>query len=175
MNENLLSSFSYIRQPEAGILQDIQVGGGLDSFAMLPMLMQGRGGGRGRPGRRGAPSAGEGGLDQLMIEQPGEGASTGLHLHYASDTLNNAKIAKGLESKGLDVWQLTGFEGQGPISGGHTGSTSQHYQTHRTGRKGRKVVGNAADVNYYGGGRWESEQEALEWAQRALRRRYGLE
>lgn len=169
MNENLLSSFQYIREPEAGILQPME-SAGLDMFSMLPMLMQQ--GGTPRRGRRGGPALPNGGsLDELMIEQPGEGYSTGLHLHWASDTMNNLKVARFLESHGLDVSELTGYQGEGQVTGGHS-PNSNHYGTHRVGRKNR-LVGNAGDVNYYGGGRWDSEMEALKWAKRAIARRFG--
>ena len=68
-------------------------------------------------------------------------------------------LAKKLQRKGFDVSELEGFECVEGISSGHA-TNSKHYS------------GNAMDVNYYGGGKWESEPEALNWLAKWLNKRY---
>lgn len=68
-------------------------------------------------------------------------------------------LAKQLEGMGFDVGELEGFQGEGQINSGHA-TNSQHFS------------GDAADVNYRGGGRWDSEGQALNWLAKYLKKRY---
>jgi hypothetical protein len=70
------------------------------------------------------------------------------------------EIARKLERRGFQVGGLEGFQGTGQISTGHI-DNSQHYSGH------------AGDVTYYGDGRWDTEGQALDWAENWLQRRYG--
>lgn len=108
----------------------------------------------------------DGAWNELMIEQPG-GLSTGLHLHGASGSLPLAQIARWAESKGFDIGQLLGYGGttKGNI-GTHT-QDSWHYRVNP-----KFDTGEAFDANYYGGGRWDSEQQALNWLLGKLQTRY---
>lgn len=81
---------------------------------------------------------------------PGEGANAAVA----------REIARKLERRGFQVGGLEGFQGTGQISSGHI-DNSQHY------------TGEAGDVNYYGDGRWSGENQALNWAEQWLQRRYG--
>ena len=78
------------------------------------------------------------------------------HLHLAAEN-GLKKLGRVLERKGFDVGEHPAFGGVDPV---HTNG-SHHYD------------GNAFDVNYNGGGRWDSEPEALRWLKRKLRRRFG--
>lgn len=68
-------------------------------------------------------------------------------------------LARQLTRKGFSVSELEGFHGQGPITSGHV-NNSLHYS------------GDAADINYYGDGRWGNEKQALNWLYRFLNKRY---
>lgn len=68
-------------------------------------------------------------------------------------------LARRLEQMGFDVGELEGFQGEGQISSGHA-PNSLHY------------AGNAMDVNYAGGGRWDNETQALNFLARWLNKRY---
>lgn len=81
-------------------------------------------------------------------------AGSGAPVDVAND------IARWLERKGFQVSGLEGFQGTGQISTGHI-DDSQHY------------TGHAGDVTYGGGGRWDSEMAALDWAERKLQKRWG--
>ena len=128
--------------------------------ALLGLMAQpqrGGGGGGGGGGMR-LPAAG-GAWDELMIEQPGEGYSTGLHLHGASSSLPLKRIARWAENKGFTIGGLEGYGGVGQVTGGHS-PNSRHY------------VGEAFDANYYGGGRWKTEDQALDWLLGRLQTRW---
>lgn len=81
------------------------------------------------------------------------------HLHVAARHKLLMKLAPYLENMGFDVGGLEGFEGQGPITSGHV-PNSYHYK------------GEAADVNYYGGGQWNKERGALNWLEHWLANNY---
>ena len=70
-------------------------------------------------------------------------------------------IANWIEHRpGFEVGGLEGWQGQGPISSGHI-ENSQHY------------TGEAGDVNYEGGGRFNGEMPALDWLEGRLDKRFG--
>lgn len=74
-------------------------------------------------------------------------------------------IARWIESRpgtNFDVGELTGWEGQGPISSGHV-ANSQHY------------TGEAGDVNYLGGKRFSAEPAALDWLYNRMQQKFGPE
>lgn len=83
---------------------------------------------------------------------PGEGGG-----HNAA-----MRIANWIENRpgDFEVSGLEGFQGTGQISSGHV-ENSQHY------------TGEAGDVNYLGGGRWNGENAALDWLYNKLNRRWG--
>lgn len=109
----------------------------------------------------------EGDWSELMVEQPG-GLSTGLHLHGASGSLPLGQIAKWAEAKGFDISQLLGYQGTNKQNIGTHSPNSWHYRVNPNTGKGE-----AFDANYYGGGRWDSEEDALSWLLRKLENRYG--
>ena len=66
------------------------------------------------------------------------------------------KLGKYLQGLGFDVGEHPAFGGVAPV---HT-TNSHHYNK------------NAIDVNYYGGGRWDNERQALNWLEKYLLKRY---
>lgn len=114
-----------------------------------PQPERGRGGG-------GGPTYGQGSIEELIWQAPDHYD----HLHFASQDANLKRLARQLERRGFEVGELEGFQGEGQVSGGHT-EGSHHYS------------GNAMDVNYYGGGRWKNENQALDWLNDFLLRKYG--
>lgn len=95
-------------------------------------------------------------LYKLLFPQPGSSPTGGGMGSTPADLL---ALARKLTKKGFSVSELEGFHGQGPITSGHV-ENSLHYS------------GDAADINYYGGGRWDNEQQALDWLYGWLNKRY---
>lgn len=124
----------------------------------------GRGDGDGGAGRRGGGGGGDfwdrfGGDIEIFyggnkFNPSSVDASHGGHLHWAAQRGPLVKALKRIERMGFDVWQHPKFGGVGKHSPG-----SWHYE------------GRAGDINYYGGGRWDSEAQALDWLERFLARR----
>ena len=127
--------------------------------AMLMGLIQGkgsrrRGGGNGKIGQAIKKSYSPG-FDHEVLYGPNVEGHEG-HLHLASDK-GLKRLGRVLEKKGFDVGEHPRF---GNVTGVHTGG-SHHYS------------GNALDINYNGGGRWDSEADALRWLKKRLKRVYG--
>lgn len=78
------------------------------------------------------------------------------HLHLAAQK-GIVPIGKKLEDLGFLVGEHPKFGGVNPV---HT-ENSNHYSR------------DAIDVNYAGGGRWDTESQALRWLKRKLRSVYG--
>lgn len=118
----------------------------VDPLAVAMSMMgqpSGMGGGGGTPVN---------GLDGLLWQVPNHYD----HLHFARDR-GIVPLGRKLQRMGFDVGEHPAFGGVDPV---HT-SGSQHYE------------GDAIDVNYYGGGRWANETQALNWLSRWLNRKYG--
>ena len=77
-------------------------------------------------------------------------ASHQSHLHVAGNKMG--KLGRYLQSLGFNVGENPKFGGVAPV---HT-DNSYHYK------------GKALDVNYGGGGRWDSEAQALSWLEKYL-------
>jgi hypothetical protein len=123
---------------------------------LLPRLQaQGRGSGGGGGGGP-LPPALSGAIDELLWRTDDHYD----HLHFGSSSLPMKKLARQLAKRGFTIGDLEGYGGTGQVSSGHV-ENSMHYS------------GNAMDVNYYGGGRWKSEPQALDWLYKFLQRRYG--
>jgi len=102
-------------------------------------------------GPGGAPTPGPAGTDGLTPFTPGEGANHNLAL----------RIGSWIDSRpGFTVGGLEGYKGTGQISTGHI-ENSQHY------------TGEAGDVSYVGGGRFNGENPALDWLYNKLQKRWG--
>ena len=143
----------------AGLGPGRQLGPELPSMPMMPM-QQPAPEPRGNSGllsllpllaqRGGVAGARQGGKGGGVNFAPGAGGPVGT----AHD------IARFLENKGFQVSGLEGWQGTGQISTGHI-DNSQHYSGH------------AGDVTYGGGGRWDDQNAALDWAERRLNKRFG--
>jgi hypothetical protein len=123
---------------------------------LLPQLQaRSSGGGGGTAGGGSLPPVAAGLIDELLWRTDGHYN----HLHLASDELPLVRLGKLLQRKGFAIGEHPKFGGVDPV---HTES-SYHY----------RPGGQALDINYYGGGRWKNEPQALDWLYNFLQRRYG--
>lgn len=155
MNE-LLAPYSYIKDPLAG-LQQPKPDGGLNNLTQILLSQAGGGQNRGVP----LPAGGSGDDIEIIYGgnqfNPTSNDSThGGHLHFALQR-GIVPVGRKLQGLGFDVGEHPKFGGVAPV---HT-QGSHHYNA------------DAIDVNYNGGGRWNSEQRALNWLEHWLSRRYG--
>lgn len=95
------------------------------------------------------------GSDMEVLYGPNVAGHAG-HLHLAAQQ-GLGKVLKNLQKKGFAIGEHPKYGG---VGGGHV-QGSHHYS------------GNAADINYYGGGRWETEEQALRWLKRKLKKALG--
>lgn len=152
--DELLAPYSYITDPIGAAAQP-QGPSGLDNLTQI-LLSQGRG----RQTRPRLPSGG-GGSDTEIIYggnkfNPTSNDSThSSHLHFALQQ-GIVPVGRKLQRLGFDVGEHPKFGGVAPV---HT-SGSHHYNA------------DALDINYNGGGRWNSEAKALNWLERWLASRY---
>lgn len=112
--------------------------------------MQPRGGG----GGYGAQAPGGGGLLELLYGPDVPGHADHLHLAKAKGIV---PLGRQLEQMGFAVGEHPRFGGVAPV---HT-ENSHHYNR------------DAIDVNYRGGGQWDSEAQALQWLENWLGQNYG--
>jgi hypothetical protein len=123
----------------------LSTGGPEEKLSMLSALMPQQGGG-GMPGS--APTT-----NSLSDFVPGEGASQA----------EARRIAQWIQSRpgtNFSIGGLEGYKGTGQISTGHI-ENSQHY------------TGNAGDVSYVGGKRFDAEPAALDWLYNRLQQKFG--
>lgn len=128
--------------------------------AMLGLLAQPQGGGGG-----GAPSLPRGTGSDLEIFYGGNAFNPSSvdsthpsHLHFAMPGGPVKRILKRIDRMpGFDVGEHPAFGGVAPV---HT-EGSHHYRR------------DAGDINYQGGGRFQTEADALDWLERMLVRKYG--
>jgi len=100
-------------------------------------------------------------LGQKSGNNPGNSGSDGFSPGEGSGHEGAIDIANWIEHRpGFEVGGLEGWQGQGSINSGHV-ANSQHY------------TGEAGDVNYVGGGRFNGEMPALDWLDARLDRRFG--
>lgn len=159
--DDLIAPYQRFATDARGALYGNQGPSGLDMISGM-LLSQSLGGGRQRRAKMPNLPDAAGGDTEIFYGgnrfNPSSVDSThGGHLHFALPGGPVVKVGRKLQRLGFDVGEHPKFGGVAPV---HT-SGSHHYNR------------DAIDVNYNGGGRWASEDQALGWLERMLVRRYG--